>query len=119
MHHELGKRNFYKILVDKPHEEITWETNCSLEGDNVAEAVSCGHPTQWPWLEPESGHVEFVVNRAALGQVFSEYFSFPCLSFHAPHKSSSNIWGWYSRPVVASVIADSVPLHPKKEGTIR
>jgi hypothetical protein len=24
----------------------------------------------------------FVVDKAALGQVFSEYFSFPCQSFH-------------------------------------
>jgi hypothetical protein len=26
--------------------------------------------------------VEFVVDKAALGQVFSEYFGFPCQSFH-------------------------------------
>jgi hypothetical protein len=30
-----------------------------------------------------SGHVEFVVDEVALGQVFSEYISFPCqFSFH-------------------------------------
>jgi hypothetical protein len=30
-----------------------------------------------------SGHVGFVVNKVALGQVFSEYFGFPCqFSFH-------------------------------------
>jgi hypothetical protein len=27
-------------------------------------------------------HVEFVVDKAALVQVFSDYFSFPCQSFH-------------------------------------
>jgi hypothetical protein len=27
-------------------------------------------------------HVGFVVNKAALGQVFSEYFGFPCKSLH-------------------------------------
>jgi hypothetical protein len=27
-------------------------------------------------------HVEFVVDKAALGQDFSEYFGFPCQSFH-------------------------------------
>jgi hypothetical protein len=27
-------------------------------------------------------HVGFVVDKAALGQVFSEYFSFPCQLFH-------------------------------------
>jgi hypothetical protein len=27
-------------------------------------------------------HVGFVVDKAALGQVFSDYFGFPCQSFH-------------------------------------
>jgi hypothetical protein len=27
-------------------------------------------------------NVEFVVDKAALGQVFSEYFGFPCQLFH-------------------------------------
>jgi hypothetical protein len=27
-------------------------------------------------------HVGFVVDKAALGKVFSEYFGFPCQSFH-------------------------------------
>jgi hypothetical protein len=27
-------------------------------------------------------HVGFVVDKEALGQVFSEYFGFPCQSFH-------------------------------------
>jgi hypothetical protein len=37
---------------------------------------------------PESGQVGFVVDKVALGQVFSEYFGFPCQSsFHQilPH----------------------------------
>jgi hypothetical protein len=34
-------------------------------------------------FEPESGHVGFVVDKVALGQVFSEYFGFTCqFSFH-------------------------------------
>jgi hypothetical protein len=33
----------------------------------------------------------------------------------ASHSSSSIIPGWYNRPVVASVIVDSVPLHPPKK----
>jgi hypothetical protein len=33
--------------------------------------------------EFETGRVGFVVDKAALGQVFSEYFGFPCQSsFH-------------------------------------
>jgi hypothetical protein len=30
-----------------------------------------------PGFEPRSGHVGFVVDEVALGQVFSEYFGFP------------------------------------------
>jgi hypothetical protein len=41
-------------------------------------------PTFWPEFEPGSGHVGFVVEKAALGQVFSQYFEFPCQSFHRP-----------------------------------
>jgi hypothetical protein len=33
-------------------------------------------------FEPGSGHVGFVVDKAARGQVFFEYFCFPCHSFH-------------------------------------
>jgi hypothetical protein len=49
-----------------------------------------------------------VVDRTALGQVCSEYFSFPCQSFiplTAPQSSSSSssppyiIQGWYNRPI--------------------
>jgi hypothetical protein len=45
-------------------------------------------------FEPGSGHVRFVVDKVVLGQVFSEYFGFPChSSFHQllhnhPHLSS-------------------------------
>jgi hypothetical protein len=49
---------------------------------------------QWPGFEFESGHVGFVVDKVALGQVFSEYFSFPCQSsfhqlLHSHHPLSS------------------------------
>jgi uncharacterized membrane protein YjdF len=54
--------------------------------------------------------VGFVVGKAALGRVFSEYFSFRCQAFD---RSLHIIRGWYSKPVVASVIVDSVPLQTK------
>jgi hypothetical protein len=45
------------------------------DGRAIAQAVS-------RWL-PGSGQVEFVVDKVALGQVFSEYFGFSCQSsFH-------------------------------------
>jgi hypothetical protein len=37
----------------------------------------------FPQRRPRSGHVGFVVDKVALGKVFSEYFCFPCqFSFH-------------------------------------
>jgi hypothetical protein len=51
--------------------------------------------------------VGFVVYTVALGQVFSEYFGFPCLPIFippiSPQSPSRIIRGWYSRPVVAAV----------------
>jgi hypothetical protein len=49
--------------------------------------IVAGFPARWPWFEPRSGHVGFVVNKVTLGQVFSEYFGFTCqFSFHTlPH----------------------------------
>jgi hypothetical protein len=40
-------------------------------------------PPRRPGFDPRSSHVGFVVDKVALGQVFSEYFAFPChSSFH-------------------------------------
>jgi hypothetical protein len=42
-----------------------------------------GFPLWRHGFEPRSSHVGFVVEKMALGQVFSEYFGFPCqFSFH-------------------------------------
>jgi hypothetical protein len=55
----------------------------------------------------KSGHVEFVVDEAAVRQVFCENFGFPCHTFTG---CSTIIFitnrGWYSRTVVASVMGD-------------
>jgi hypothetical protein len=41
----------------------------------------------------------FVVDKVAVGRVFSEYFGFPCLIPPiAPQSPSPIIWGWYNRP---------------------
>jgi hypothetical protein len=40
-----------------------------------------GFPPRLPGFKPGSSHVGFVVDKVALGQVFSEYFDFPCQSF--------------------------------------
>jgi hypothetical protein len=36
--------------------------------------------TGFPQQQPVSGHVQFVVDKVALGQVFSKYFGFSCHS---------------------------------------
>jgi hypothetical protein len=50
-------------------------------------------PPRRPGFGPRSGHVRFVVDKVALGKVFSEYFGFPCqfsfhLLLHTQHLSS-------------------------------
>jgi hypothetical protein len=51
--------------------------------------------------------VGFVVDKVALGQVFSDYFGFPPLPIFippiSPQSPSPIVWGWYNRPVVAAV----------------
>jgi hypothetical protein len=52
-----------------------------------------------PGFKPGSGHVGFVVDKVALGQVFSEYFGFPRqFEFHRLLHHHHVIWGWYNRP---------------------
>jgi hypothetical protein len=55
--------------------------------------------------------VGFVVDKVALGQVFSDYFGFPCQPIFIPPISPQSpiIRGWYNRPVVAA--APKVPPH--------
>jgi hypothetical protein len=60
-------------------------------GRAIAQAVSlrlshCGGPGSIP------RHVGFVVDKVALGQVFSEYFGFPCqFSFHSSSSGAGTI----------------------------
>jgi hypothetical protein len=57
-----------------------WDT--FLSGKNLTHCslsdlpLTC--PTAGAGFEPRSGHVGFVVDKVALGQVFSEYFGLPC-----------------------------------------
>jgi hypothetical protein len=50
-------------------------------GSAVAQAVSCWLPTAVARVRVRP-HVGFVEDKVALVQVFSEYFGFPCQSFH-------------------------------------
>jgi hypothetical protein len=54
------------------------------EGRAIAEAVSHWLPTVAARVRARVWQVGFVVDKVALGQVFSKYFGFPCQtrSFH-------------------------------------
>jgi hypothetical protein len=60
--------------------------------------------------------VGFVVDKMALGQVFSEYFGFPCQSsFHQLlHNHPPLSFGLYNRPEVAAIPGDVGPTPLKK-----
>jgi hypothetical protein len=52
-------------------------------GRSITQAVSCWIPTAAARIGAKLGHMGFVVDKVAVGQVFSEYFGFPCQSsFH-------------------------------------
>jgi hypothetical protein len=50
-------------------------------GRAVAQRLDAGFPRRRPGFV-YGQHVGFVVDKAALGQIFFKYFGFPCLSFH-------------------------------------
>jgi hypothetical protein len=51
-------------------------------GPAIAQAVSSWLPTAAARVRVRADHMVFVVDKTALGQVFSEYFDFPCRSLH-------------------------------------
>jgi hypothetical protein len=56
---------------------------CIKKGRAIAQAVIAVFPPRRSGFEPKPGNVGFVVEKVVLGQVFSEYFGFPCqFSFH-------------------------------------
>jgi hypothetical protein len=67
---------YWEIIsaINEKHKEPT---------NTLPERLVAGFPPRRPGFEPGSGQVWFVVDKVALGQVFSEYFGFPCqTSFH-------------------------------------
>jgi hypothetical protein len=86
-------------------------------------------PTLGPQFELGLRHVGYVLDRAALGQVSSEYFGFPCHSFIppiAPQSTLSIIQGRYNKPVagcsnsgLGSTPAPQTPWPLDSERTIR
>jgi hypothetical protein len=76
-----------------------------------------GFPQQRTGFEAGTVHVGFVVDIAALVWVSSEYFGFPCQSFHRLLHTHYHPLSGVGRigQLVALVILDSFPLHYKKQ----
>jgi hypothetical protein len=60
-----------------------------FKGRAIAEAVSRCLPTAAARVRARVWQVGFVVDKMASGQVFSEYFDFPCQPYFIPPTSSS------------------------------
>jgi hypothetical protein len=80
--HTLKSYFFFKyilILWNKP--SLIWLQLIRSRGHAVAQGLDAGFPPWQPGFA-YGQHVGFVVDKAALGRVFSEYFGFLCQSFH-------------------------------------
>jgi hypothetical protein len=87
-------------------------SNVLLQTVPMLRRLVAGFPPRWPGFDPRPSHVGFVVNKAALWQV-SEYFGFPCKSFHRLlHNHPSSADGTTGQ-IVAAV--HFVSAHPKKQ----
>jgi hypothetical protein len=125
--HKGSLQIFIRFQNQKKWKDLETAVSCASQeskGEEEIESVSqlrwlvAGFPPRRFGFEPRSGHVGFVVDRVALGQVFSKYFGFPCqFSFPTtdPHSSSSIIQDWYNRTISGRrTKMDSVSPHPKK-----
>jgi hypothetical protein len=68
---------------------------CTYTVETVWRRLVAGFPLRRPEFAAGSGQVEFVVDKVALGQVFFQYFGFPCQSsFHQmlhPHSNTGYV----------------------------
>jgi hypothetical protein len=61
---------------------IIWNGKVIMN-DELLMMQMAGFPPRHPGFEPRRGHVGFVVEKVAQGQVFYDYLGFPCqFSFH-------------------------------------
>jgi hypothetical protein len=103
----LASRSTRKLHSDK-----------GIDGRAIAQTVSRRLPNvAGGGFEPRSRHVGFVVDKVALGQVFLEYFGFPCqfsfqrlLRIHHHLSSGAGTIG----QLVADVPSGLKSPHPKK-----
>jgi hypothetical protein len=75
-------------------------------GRVIAQAVSRWLPTEAARVRAQSVHAGFVVDKVALGQVFSEYFGLPCQASFHPHNHPGKV------QLVADVLSGSSWIPP-------
>jgi hypothetical protein len=68
-------------------------TTTKTPGTTWLRRLVAGFPPRWPGFLLRSWYMKFVVDKVALGQIFSEYLGFPCqflfhLLLHTHHLSS-------------------------------
>jgi hypothetical protein len=90
----------------------------SYLGRGIAQTVGRRFPPRRSGFEPRSNHVEFVVDKGELRQVFSEYVGFSCQFsshrlLHIHHYLSSGT-GTVGQLVVDVTSGLTVSTHPKK-----
>jgi hypothetical protein len=78
----------------------------SLSASNQSSGLS----SRRPGFAPGSVHVVSVVDKVALGQVFSELFGFPCHCYSTVAVHAHITWGMNSRPV-SGRISETSSLH--------
>jgi hypothetical protein len=83
----------------------------------VAQSASRRFPTTVAGVRVRVRSCSICGRQSHTGAGFLRIFRFPLPNIPptAPHSSTYIIRGWYNRPVVASVIVDSVPLHRKRK----
>jgi hypothetical protein len=69
------------VSSSKSIDEFSWNLVYNFWGRAIAQRLDAGFPPRQPGFA-YGQHVGFVVDKAALGQVFSGYFGFPFQSFH-------------------------------------
>jgi hypothetical protein len=112
-YHAFSRKVFQLCMLWDDAPRLRPNTSNSATVHAVAQAVSRRLPTAAAWVVS----CEILGGQSGTGAGFLRALRLPLRSIPpiAPDSSSSIIRGWYNRPVVASVMVNSVPLHTRKK----
>jgi hypothetical protein len=90
-------------MIVLPIKYYTCRLNAHIDFSNTHKLkykrLVTGFQPRWPGFAPGSGQVGLVVDKLALGQVFSEYFGSPANLYSTKLSILTNTRGMYSRPI--------------------